>query len=166
MKSIKTLLFLVLAAYILIITDLILFKYTSLETFVQRFHLDFQDNLFHWQSHNFIPLNTISYYLFQSELSFSIRFRNLFGNFAGFIPFGFLFPLIFIKFQSLKNIMFATFCLSLLFELVQLVFGLGTFDVDDLILNTLGGVFGYFLLFLYLLFKKSIKKSTLRKGGG
>ncbi|KYD21862.1 hypothetical protein B4110_0189 [Parageobacillus toebii] len=27
--------------------------------------------------------------------------------------------------------------------MIQLLFGLGSFDVDDLILNTLGGILGY-----------------------
>ena len=34
---------------------------------------------------------------------------------------------------------------SLSFELVQLLAGLGSFDVDDLILNTTGGIAGYIL---------------------
>ena len=33
--------------------------------------------------------------------------------------------------------------LSLLVELLQLVFKVGSFDVDDLLLNTIGGLLGY-----------------------
>ena len=38
--------------------------------------------------------------------------------------------------------------MSLTVEILQLVFRVGTFDVDDLILNTLGGIIGYLLLIL------------------
>jgi glycopeptide antibiotics resistance protein len=34
---------------------------------------------------------------------------------------------------------------SLLIEMIQFAVGVGTFDVDDVILNTLGGVLGYFM---------------------
>lgn len=36
--------------------------------------------------------------------------------------------------------------MSLLVETLQLVFRVGCFDVDDMILNTLGGIVGYLLL--------------------
>ena len=39
--------------------------------------------------------------------------------------------------------MLYTFGLSLAIELIQLVSKVGSFDVDDLMLNTLGGVLGY-----------------------
>ncbi|WP_260440996.1 VanZ family protein [Parageobacillus thermoglucosidasius] len=39
--------------------------------------------------------------------------------------------------------MAAACSLSLTYEMIQLLFGLGSFDVDDLILNTLGGILGY-----------------------
>ena len=39
--------------------------------------------------------------------------------------------------------MLYSFELSLLVELLQLVFKVGSFDVDDLFLNTIGGLLGY-----------------------
>ncbi|WP_186577017.1 VanZ family protein [Aquibacillus kalidii] len=41
---------------------------------------------------------------------------------------------------------------SLSFEIIQLVFKLGSFDVDDLILTTLGGILGYLPFYATLLF--------------
>ena len=38
--------------------------------------------------------------------------------------------------------------MSLLVEILQIVLRVGSFDVDDLILNTLGGIIGYLLLTL------------------
>ena len=37
------------------------------------------------------------------------------------------------------------FCISFLFEVTQLITGVGIFDVDDLLLNTTGGIIGYIL---------------------
>ena len=67
---------------------------------------------------------------------------NLFGNVIGFMPFGFFVPML-----SRKKGFFSILCLAFLFSLtietVQLVLKVGTFDVDDLFLNTLGGILGY-----------------------
>jgi len=41
------------------------------------------------------------------------------------------------------NTVFYSFELSLLVELIQLVTKVGSFDVDDIILNTIGGAIGY-----------------------
>ncbi|WP_286163803.1 VanZ family protein [Bacillus sp. AFS088145] len=43
------------------------------------------------------------------------------------------------RFKNFKVIVIATFSLSLTYELIQLLFDFGSFDIDDLILNTLGG---------------------------
>ncbi|MBS6561434.1 MAG: VanZ family protein, partial [Clostridiales bacterium] len=36
-----------------------------------------------------------------------------------------------------------TFCFSFVIESMQLIFRVGVFDVDDLLMNTIGGVIGY-----------------------
>ena len=75
---------------------------------------------------------------------------------------------------SLKKTFFLSFLLSLFFELTQLS-GLyfiyprpyRLFDVDDLILNTLGGVLGYFILGLFkgiLPSREKIDEESLIKG--
>jgi glycopeptide antibiotics resistance protein len=70
---------------------------------------------------------------------------NLFGNVIGFLPFGFMLPVILRSTRSFWVITLSGFSLSLLVELVQLITKVGCFDVDDLILNTLGAVIGYVL---------------------
>jgi glycopeptide antibiotics resistance protein len=83
----------------------------------------------------------------RATLGFRVMFENIFGNFLGFIPFGFLLPVFFKKMRSFALISFLSFDFTLMIELVQLVFRVGIFDVDDILLNTLGGMAGY-LLFL------------------
>lgn len=91
---------------------------------------------------NLIPFKTILYFLSGVERK-GIAFQNLFGNFVGFMPFGLLAPLIFDKIRNVRSMLLLSFFASLAFELTQLVTGLGIFDIDDLILNTAGGVMGY-----------------------
>ena len=42
----------------------------------------------------------------------------------------------------------AAFLLSLTIEITQLLTRVGSFDVDDLILNTAGGIAGYLLFYI------------------
>ena len=70
---------------------------------------------------------------------------NVCGNIAVFMPIGAFLPKLF---KRCKNIFLSTllsFELSLCIEIVQLVTRVGSFDVDDLFLNTIGGVCGYLL---------------------
>lgn len=75
------------------------------------------------------------------------NFINLTGNIGLFIPFGMFLLLIFKnKIMSLKRVFYLSFMLSLCLEGSQLIFSIGIFDVDDLLLNTLGGMIGYVIL--------------------
>ena len=71
-----------------------------------------------------------------------------FGNVAGFLPFGFMLPVITGKMRSGFLITLAGFGLSLTVEVIQLITKVGCFDVDDLILNTAGAALGYLLFFI------------------
>lgn len=62
------------------------------------------------------------------------------GNLVWFVPFGLLLPTLT---KARAKTIFYCFLLSLLIESLQYVFGTGVSEVEDLILNTLGGVIGY-----------------------
>lgn len=70
---------------------------------------------------------------------------NLGGNIIAFIPFGTFLPMINRKKTGFINTVILSFLFSSLIEIIQLYFKLGVFDVDDIILNTLGGLIGYLL---------------------
>ena len=126
----------------MILTWMVLFKYLTIPEIISHFTFSYDGP--YWNIHNFVPFKTIIYYLFlANEINTNIRVENLAGNIIGFIPFGVILPLLSRKFMSLKKVMLATFCLSFMFECMQLIFRFGSFDVDDLILNTLGGIVGY-----------------------
>ncbi|MBE7170912.1 MAG: VanZ family protein [Williamsia sp.] len=97
---------------------------------------------------NFTLFKTTSYFL-SGYAKRGIAFENLVGNFVGFMPLGLLAPLLFENLRNIRNMLAFSFLTSFAFELAQLVTGLGIFDVDDLLLNTAGGVIGYFVFALF-----------------
>ena len=75
---------------------------------------------------------------------------NVLGNVFVFIPFGVFLPALFEKCQKLITVIWFSFELSFLVELIQLVTKVGSFDVDDLLLNTIGGMLGYFVYKIFI----------------
>ena len=97
--------------------------------------------------YNLVPFKEIErFWKYRRELGIH-SFYNLAGNILGFMPAGFFIPKLWKNQRGFFFTMFVTFEMSLLVEVLQLVFKVGSFDVDDLMLNTLGAVIGY-LVFL------------------
>lgn len=95
--------------------------------------------------YNLVPFKEIQrFWVYRKQLGFVASFTNLAGNILIFVPFGFFLPLA-SKFRSLATTVFMSFALSLCVEMVQFMTQVGSFDIDDLILNTLGGLIGYVL---------------------
>ncbi len=84
------------------------------------------------------------FWTYRHQVGLFAMFTNLFGNVVIFIPFGFFMPVA-SKYRSVFSTLFWSFGLSLCVELFQLFFKVGSFDVDDLLLNTIGGVLGYMI---------------------
>jgi glycopeptide antibiotics resistance protein len=101
--------------------------------------------------YNLIPLKTIKSYIFDyHHYSFRTWAVNLFGNIAVFVPFGVFLPAISRAANRLSRFVVMFFIPLLVLEILQTVLRLGSFDVDDLILNLLGALLGY-TLYRYLL---------------
>ncbi|MCG8334720.1 MAG: VanZ family protein [Proteobacteria bacterium] len=84
--------------------------------------------------------------------------RQFLGNIVLFIPAGLLLPMLGRKLRKFHRVLLIGFLWTLLIETTQLVLhllcmGWRSFDVDDLILNTLGVIIGY-LLYLILFYRK------------
>lgn len=90
---------------------------------------------------NFVPFRTILNYA-SGNAGMGVALRNLLGNILLFVPMGILLPLVFPGLRRVRRIAVTTLVISLALEVVQLVTGLGVFDVDDLILNVSGAVLG------------------------
>jgi glycopeptide antibiotics resistance protein len=97
-----------------------------------------------WEHANLVPFHTIK--LFSSKrVTTEYSRQNIGGNIIGFIPLGILLPIVFSVLTNAWKVSFVVLGISLLFEATQLFTGVGVFDVDDLILNTTGGLIGYLL---------------------
>lgn len=70
-------------------------------------------------------------------------YRQVVGNVILFMPFGF-FATYYTKISKIRNITFVTFLVSLTIEVVQRYIG-RSFDIDDIILNVIGGVAGFLI---------------------
>ena len=95
------------------------------------------------------------FYRYRYILGNKAFFINVFGNVIAFMPMGFLQPLLSDRQRRKILVVLNCFIVSLLVETIQLVFKIGCFDVDDLFLNTLGGLFG---LMIYFVFQKWMKR--------
>lgn len=147
----RTILILVFVVYLAALTGLVLFKGPLFYRVVPATE-EYKNKTekASYRRYNLKPFKTINAFMDpHPSTSFASRFYNLAGNIALFIPFGFLFPLVFRNRRSFDTVIGATFLLSLFFEVFQFITGIGQLDVDDLILNTLGGIVGYILFALF-----------------
>ncbi|QGR00339.1 VanZ family protein [Paenibacillus psychroresistens] len=138
---------LMFAIYVYVLCKVVLFKFGSIDmTFlwqqlkISLVNPDYISRRIHHG--NLTPFKEISRTM--NELSSHDLFY-LVGNIAIFMPYGILLGLL----SKNKKISFIgafirSFGLSLCLESAQAVFSIGSFDVDDLILNSSGGLIGFF----------------------
>ncbi len=92
-----------------------------------------------WSTSNFTPFKEIFRYDFGSGLFF----RNVVGNMIMFVPYGFFVGYV-LKNNQTKVIVLITLITSITIETTQLVIG-RVFDIDDILLNLIGGLIGFYL---------------------
>lgn len=90
-------------------------------------------------TNNFIPFKEI----FRYDLGTPKFIKNIIGNIIMFIPFGF-FASYFLKSKNISIPLILTIILTTTIETVQYYIG-RVFDIDDIILNIVGGILGYLL---------------------
>lgn len=89
--------------------------------------------------------------VYRDVLGFQTVAVNLAGNVFAFLPLGIILPILNQKNARFFRILLSSILFSGLIELLQLVYHVGIFDVDDIFLNTCGAVLGYFV---YLMFRR------------
>lgn len=104
---------------------------------------------------NFIPFKELTRYTIGSKLFF----KNVIGNILLFMPYGF-FASYYLKLDKKRLAFLLVFIVSLSIECVQLVIG-RCFDVDDVLLNIIGGMFGYFIYRLLDFVTDKMSKRTI-----
>ena len=91
-------------------------------------------------------------------LGFENYVVNILGNILAFAPFGFLLPILKMSYRYFIVMAFLSMFFSLSIELIQLTTRVGIFDVDDILLNTVGGILGYIIFLAFNGIRKSITK--------
>lgn len=97
----------------------------------------FQD--INYGTNNFVPFKEI----FRYQIGSAKFIKNIIGNIMLFIPFGF-FGSYYLKNKKMFTPVILTLIASTTIETVQYYIG-RVFDIDDIILNILGGVLGFLL---------------------
>jgi glycopeptide antibiotics resistance protein len=133
----KVFLYGVFICYILLLIKILLLSRTS--------HSEFR-------SINLIPFYSIKEYIFSNSTTIKkFAFGNVVGNIVIFIPLGTYLSLFNNNRRVITNQLFI-FIVSLFIEIIQGILGIGASDIDDIILNCLGGLIGIlgykFLLFI------------------
>ncbi|MBP3766277.1 MAG: VanZ family protein [Bacilli bacterium] len=103
-----------------------------------------------WSTSNFIPFKEI----FRYQLFSPSFIKNVVGNLIMFMPYGF-FISYFLKLDKKRYAVFMSFLISVTIELTQLIIG-RVFDVDDILLNVIGGFLGYLVYRLLHNFKEKL----------
>lgn len=101
---------------------------------------------------NLIPFYSIKEYIFSNSATIKkFAYGNVIGNIVIFIPLGTYLSLLKNDKRVITNLV-VIFIVSLFVEIIQGVLGIGASDIDDIILNCLGGLIGIlgykFLLFI------------------
>ena len=106
---------------------------------------------------NLIPFKSIA-----EGISYQFVDVQVWGNVVLFIPLG-IYLMILGKKSSVPKALLTIFLSSLGIEVIQYVFRIGASDVDDLLLNCLGGILGiliYWVLEKWLKTKEKVKRTV------
>lgn len=95
-------------------------------------------------AYNLIPFKEITrFFRYCRIIGWQAFLINMVGNVAAFMPCGFFLPVVSRRSKRWQNTVVFSFAFSFMLETIQLVFKVGSFDVDDMLLNTLGAALGF-----------------------
>lgn len=110
--------------------------------------------------YNLVLFKEISrFWNYREQLGMFATVSNLLGNILIFLPFGFFMPMA-SKRRRFFRTSFYCLVLSLIVEISQLYLKVGCFDVDDLFLNTIGGMLGYITFTVCNMIRRSCDRKS------
>lgn len=116
------------------------------------------------RSINLIPFYSIREYIFSNSATIKkFAFGNVVGNIIIFIPLGTYLSLFRKNKRVIINLIYI-FIVSLFIEIIQWLLSIGASDIDDIILNSLGGligILGYKFLLLILRDEKKVHTTII-----
>jgi len=129
--------------YLAVLTYIVLFKGTwdNTQSFIKM--LQQSEGITKRQKVYLIPFESTRIFIENWEYAYAKW--NIFGNMLLFLPFGFLLGLVLHGRKGVLTTLFLGFITSFSFEIIQYLYAIGEFDVDDIMLNVLGAMFGFFL---------------------
>ena len=98
---------------------------------------------------------------YRRQLGIFATATHLLGNVLIFLPFGFFMAMA-SKYRSFLSTLVYSFALSLTVEISQLFMKVGCFDVDDLLLNTIGGMLGFITFAVCNVIRRNYAKKKRR----
>lgn len=111
-------------------------------------------------AYNLVPFREIGRFLRHWRvIGLKMTIVNLAGNILCFVPFGLLIPYNFRHMRHPAGAATLSCLFSVAIETVQLLFQVGCFDVDDILLNTFGGLLGVMCYWLFELGKERYGKT-------
>ena len=135
-------------AYILLLVYIVFYA----TSFGREEHAEYRYNLTLFQEigrYYYFGIRTGSWRLF---------LWNVVGNVCVFVPLGIFLPILFARCRNGLLTVLLTLELSLSVEFIQLVTKVGSFDVDDLLLNTIGGLCGFIFITIYDKCRRRVRK--------
>lgn len=105
-----------------------------------------------WSTSNFIPFKE----MFRYEIGSPLFFKNVIGNMLMFMPYGF-FISFYINLRKDDIALLLALIASSIIECIQLLIG-RVFDIDDIILNVIGGMIGFYIYDLLCKIKEKLPK--------
>lgn len=117
------------------------------QPFMDRIYLHGVNRLEGLWNINLIPFKSIVMMITRIDEVWAIK--NIIGNTVLFFPLGFLIPLAYDKFCTIKSVFLISFLFILGIEIFQFITMLGIFDIDDIFLNVSGSLIGYLIMLVY-----------------
>ncbi len=111
---------------------------------------------------NIIPCKTIAGYFLaikNGTMNADIPIKNIIGNIILFMPYAY-FAFCYTR-MSTKKFLLTTLLILIVLEIVQMLLRVGTFDVDDILLNIMGAMMVYVCIQKVTKTKESKKKIGL-----
>ncbi len=124
--------------------------YLSILIYFLFFAEGFRENVTQTYHYNLIPFTEIRRYIvYHKQIGMTRVLINLLGNIVAFMPFGYILPCMGKRPLSFWAVTLLSLDFSIAVELVQLFTRVGCCDVDDVLLNTVGGMLGYLCYWLW-----------------
>lgn len=143
-------------AYCIILFIFVVLKFNGdISSIVDRIRVISENRVLGIWNINITPLQSTSYYF--RHITNLYAFYNIAGNIVLFIPFGFLVSLVCIKKIDFFKTMLVCISTIIFIEIFQFILMIGFFDIDDIILNTLGCLSGFVV---FIIWKKLFNKNT------